>query len=113
MNTDNVGYWYIYKNISEIWIWPIPLITGEFIGLAEFKAPIHGLYNEKVHPHGIPRYYMAQVQGQMAVCNKHWCDFMAVCTKTRQLLLKRVHFSLKYWASVSQRLDAFIDILKV
>ena len=40
------------------------------------------MYNELKHqPYGIPHYYMAQIQGQLAVCSLPWYDFMAICTK--------------------------------
>ena len=36
---------------------------GNCIGLAEYKAPVHCMYNTKRHGlHGIPRAYMAQIQ---------------------------------------------------
>ncbi|GAB1605136.1 uncharacterized protein LOC115220466 [Argonauta hians] len=82
------------------------------IGLAEFKAPIYKLYSGDNLIEGIPRTYMAQIQGQMAVCGMKWCDFMAVCLKTKEILLKRVHFCPKYWQHVSLELISFCQVLK-
>ncbi|CAI9733850.1 XP_029646454.1uncharacterized protein LOC115220466 isoform X2 [Octopus vulgaris] len=82
------------------------------IGLAEFKAPIYKLYSGDNLIHGIPRAYMAQIQGQMAICRMQWCDFMAVCVKTKEIMLKRVHFCREYWQYISMELIAFCQVLK-
>lgn len=82
------------------------------IGLCEFKAPIHGMYTNDVGIHGIPRNYMAQIQGQMGVTGMDWCDFMAVCVKTREIMLKRIHFQPMYWKHVSSLLKAYSKVLK-
>ena len=39
--------------------------TLNMIGLCEFKAPVHQMYA------GIPRQYMVQMQGQMAVTGNY------------------------------------------
>ena len=88
--------------------------TQTCIGLAEYKAPMYQMYREKVTvPYAIPRMYMAQMQGQMAVCGKTWCDFMAVCERSREIQLKRVFFNAAYWNVVSAKLRLFIQVLKV
>ena len=84
------------------------------IGLAEYKSPIYKPYCLERHPpHGIPRRYMAQIQGQMGICKLPWCDFMAVCTKTRDITLRRVYFNKVYWTSVSRVIKHFCDVLQV
>jgi len=88
--------------------------NGTFIGLAEYKAPVYSLYsNRDGTNYGIPRRHMAQVQGQMAVCDVPWCDYMAVCTSTRQIALLRVHFAPRYWTSLSTSLNNFCSVLQV
>ena len=72
------------------------------------------MYGESHHsPHGIPRGYMAQMQGQLGVCGLPWCDFVAVCTKTREITLKRVHFSPLYWKHATEKLKTFCTVLQV
>ena len=83
------------------------------VGLCEYKAPVHGLYNPNRNRHGIPRRYMTQIQGQMAVCGALWCDFMAVCTRTKEILLKRVYYNHVYWSAVAAKLKTFISVLQV
>ena len=88
--------------------------TQTCIGLAEYKAPVYQMYREKTTvPYAIPRMYMAQMQGQMAVCGKPWCDFMAVCERSREIQLKRVFFNAAYWNVASTKLKLFIQVLKV
>jgi len=87
---------------------------GTFVGLAEYKAPVYSLYsNRDGSKYKLPRSHMAQVQGQMAVCDAPWCDYMAVCTSTQQMVLLRVHFAPRYWSSVSASLNNFCHILQV
>lgn len=81
--------------------------SGKPIGVCEFKAPVHNLFGYGDKWGIIPRYYMAQIQGQMYVTRVPWCDFMAVCTKTREILLKRVFFQPSYWVHVSPYLHRF------
>ncbi|XP_076466040.1 uncharacterized protein LOC143297525 [Babylonia areolata] len=83
------------------------------LGLVEFKAPIHKLYDQMPGTrHGIPRQYMVQIQGQMAVCGAPWCDFMAVCCNTKDIMLKRVYFQPRYWEHISSRLKQFCFALQ-
>ncbi|OWF53317.1 uncharacterized protein LOC110446557 [Mizuhopecten yessoensis] len=86
--------------------------TGKVIGVCEFKAPIHNLFGYGENWGRIPRYYMAQIQGQMYLAGVPWCDFMAVCTKTKEILLKRVYFQPSYWTHVSSCLGTFCHILQ-
>jgi len=88
--------------------------NGRFVGLAEYKAPVHSLYcNRGKQNCRIPRAHMAQVQGQMAVCCALWCDYMAVCTSTQQVELLRVQFAPRYWSSISASLANFCNVLQV
>lgn len=77
------------------------------VGLCEFKAPVYQMYNKENSIGGIPRYYMAQIQGQMAVTGFLWCDFMAVCVKTEEIMLKRVFFQPDYWQKISAVIKQF------
>ena len=49
----------------------------------------------------------------MAVCKAAWCDFMAVCTKTKEICLKRVFFCDSYWKAVAEKLKQFIVVFQV
>ncbi|XP_022094214.1 uncharacterized protein LOC110981169 isoform X2 [Acanthaster planci] len=53
-----------------------------------------------------------KIQGQMAICEAPWCDFMAVSTQTSEVSLQRVHFSRAYWQCVAKKLRQFSLTLK-
>ncbi|XP_072039472.1 uncharacterized protein [Amphiura filiformis] len=83
------------------------------VGFVEYKAPVYLIYTkERFPPHGIPRYYMAQIQGQLGIAGIPWCDFMAVCTKTREIMLHRVYAQSTYWKHLSLKLADFCLTLK-
>lgn len=86
--------------------------TEMCIGLTEYKAPVYQMYNDHKHPHGIPRHYMAQIQGQLAISRLPWCDFMAICARTHEIMLKRVYYCKQYWAYVSRQLELFCTALQ-
>lgn len=49
------------------------------------------------------------LQGQMAICNvRTYCDFVALCVRTQQLVVKRVHFSDAYWRALKRHLEVFV-----
>lgn len=75
--------------------------AGKDVGLCEFKAPVHSMYRD------IPLHYMVQIQGQMAITELPWCDFMALCRSKREIMLRRVHFCPQFWNVVAKRLLEF------
>lgn len=50
-------------------------------------------------------YYFAQIQGQMAICGKKWCDFVVFCPN--DLFVERIQFDLKYWEILLSKLIYF------
>ncbi len=74
-------------------------INGKFEGLLEIKAPYHVMY-KKIKPE-----HICQMQYQMWITQKPWCDYMAVKldhdqpenkNNESQSLLKRVYYSKDY-----------------
>jgi len=51
--------------------------------------------------------YYSQVQGQMAIGDRPWCDFV-IYTPT-QTHIQRIHFNKTYWESVLPKLNSFYD----
>ena len=41
--------------------------------------------------------YFCQIQGQMAICKRQWCDFVIYTTKG--IAINRVHFNEEFWTS--------------
>lgn len=85
---------------------------GEDIGLCEFKAPIYRMYKTENTVQGIPRHYMAQIQGQLAITGLPWCNFLAVCKNTKEIMLKKVYFHSEYWTNVEKILKQFCYALQ-
>uniref|UniRef100_A0A7S1HL93 YqaJ viral recombinase domain-containing protein n=1 Tax=Hemiselmis andersenii TaxID=464988 RepID=A0A7S1HL93_HEMAN len=75
-------------------------LVGE-AGLVEIKAPVHNLYGR------IPRQYMAQMQGQMEVFGRSWCDFVCYCARTNQISVHSVSRSREYWSWMQPLLFEF------
>eukprot|EP00052_Salpingoeca_macrocollata_P012577 m.97798 g.97798 ORF g.97798 m.97798 type:complete len:268 (-) comp18543_c0_seq14:331-1134(-) len=83
---------------------------GSIAGLVEFKAPFHTMYSNRHNKtmHGIPLAYLCQIQGHMLVSGvTTWCDFLAMCKKTRQICLKRVFYCPEYCNMLQQHLLRF------
>ena len=69
-------------------------------GLGEIKCPANQtLYEE------IPPYYMAQIQGQMEVTDRFWCEF--VCWTPTAMRIWRVARSPTYWDWLHVKLAEF------
>lgn len=52
-------------------------------------------------------HWFSQVQGQMAICHRPWCDF--VFYTNRGISVSRVHFDAGYWEDMLQKLSTFYD----
>lgn len=56
---------------------------------------------------------MAQIQGQLAITGLPWCNFLAVCKNTKEIMLKKVYFHSEYWDNVVKILKQFCYALQV
>ena len=53
--------------------------------------------------------YYAQVQGQMAVGDRPWCDFVIY---TKSISIERIYFDLDYWLhTLLPKLEDFLIIV--
>ena len=48
----------------------------------------------------------------MAISGAPWCDFIAVCVKTKQLSLQRVFAKPVYWQFIAKKLQQFCLIFR-
>lgn len=51
--------------------------------------------------------YFYQVQGQMAICRRNWCDF--VIWTPASLTIERIPFDQQFWLDVLPKLEKFYD----
>lgn len=69
-------------------------------GLVEIKCPVSGVPYPTV-----PIYYMAQVQGQLEVTNRQWCDF-TIWTE-EGIKVVRIGRSKEYWLWLLPKMAEF------
>ena len=93
---EETGFW---THGDHAWLGASPdgLVGAE--GLLEIKCPVHAVHAE------VPREYMAQVQGQLEVLGRAWCDF--VSWHQGRALVVRVQRSRAYWRWLFGRLQRF------
>jgi hypothetical protein len=70
------------------------------VGMLEIKTKLAHLHLDVLLGDAVPNEHMAQIQGQLWVAEREWCDFVSYCPKL-PLFVKRVH-----------RDDAFIERLR-
>jgi hypothetical protein len=69
------------------------------IGLLEIKCPVYQIHQQ------VPDDYMCQIQGQLEMCDRQWCDFVSF--HGGKLAVIRVARSREYWDWMLQRLQHF------
>ena len=50
-------------------------------------------------------HYFAQVQGELAVMNREWCDF--VVYSNGEVVVDRILADLEYWGTLEEKLEEF------
>ena len=80
-------------------------------GLIEIKCP----YNSAVHIEtllgGMPTEHMPQVQGQMWITGRQWCDFVSYdprMPEPLQLYVQRIHRDEAFIADLERRVTSFL-----
>lgn len=98
--SDSSGLLEIKCPASENWKFLTPEQCAEdpkfFCALNEQREVIL----KKKHP------YFCQVQGQMAISNRSWCDFV-VWTCSGKISVQRIKFEEKFWNDLVKKLNEF------
>ena len=93
------------------WVGASPDGLIEDDGLLELKCP-KGITQLEVEKNGcVPSMYIPQVQGQMWVLNRKWCDFVSYHPK-RDLFVRRVYADKDYIANLQKEVEIFISELQ-
>jgi hypothetical protein len=67
----------------------------------------------KYHQH-IWKTHYDQMQGCMAICNKHWCDYIVFCEQQNNVFVQRLEFDREYWEkSLYPQLKNFVEQLLI
>jgi putative phage-type endonuclease len=83
-------------------------------GLVEFKCPESHTHVETLISKKIPQKYFTQMQWQMRVCDRQWCDFVSYDPRlvgNLQLFIQRVEFDPEYVAMLEKEVTSFINEL--
>ena len=93
--------------------------NNQEMGLLEIKCPqrvyqsiIDYINHDKPYTEEyshIPRGHYDQMQMNLAIFNKEWCDYLIYCTPEEFVFLERVHRNRKYWDSIYSKIQIFID----
>lgn len=81
-------------------------------GCLEIKCPNTATHLETLRSGKIPRQYYAQVQGQMWVTDRHWCDFVSFdprLPQNAQLFITRVARDASYIKDLERELKSFLQ----
>lgn len=75
-------------------------------GMLEIKSKLAHLHIDLLLSDKVPSEHMAQIQGQLWVAKRKWCDFVCYCPKLR-LFAKRVFRDEAYIARIEKGVDLF------
>ena len=83
-------------------------------GTLEIKCPLPSTHLQYILDDKFPTTYRAQVQGQLWVSEREWCDFVsfAPTIKARPMFTKRVHRDERYIDTLEVEVERFIVELK-
>jgi len=77
-------------------------------GLWENKAPAPHNHIGYLLKGKMPTQYIPQVQGQMWICERDWCDFMSYCPGMPPMII-RVDRDTKFIKTLSEEIECFVD----
>lgn len=75
-------------------------------GMLEIKTKLAHLHLDVLLGDCVPSEHLAQIQGQLWVAEREWCDFVSYCPKL-PLFVKRVHRDEAYIERIRKAVDVF------
>lgn len=81
-------------------------------GLIEIKAPWSLQVHLETWLNGMPEEHEAQIQGQLWLTGRHWCDFISwspLVPSDLQMFVQRVHADPKFHEKLEQEIIAFSE----
>lgn len=112
MSTDVVEVSFVKTDNPMIGCSPDGLVGDS--GLVEFKCPKTTTQIETFLAGSMPKTHKPQVQGQLWVCERDWCDFVSFDPRidgVSGFFLERVNRDEKYIKELSEACDAFCNEL--
>jgi putative phage-type endonuclease len=80
-------------------------------GLIEIKCPLSANHIETLHG-GMPKKHIPQIQGQMFITGRQWCDFISYdprMPENAQLYIERIERDDEYIENLEDELASFLD----
>jgi len=80
-------------------------------GLIEIKCPNSATHLETLRTRAIPKQYMAQIQGQLWITGRKWCDFVSYDPRfpdNAQMFIKRVNRDSKFIKELERGINKFL-----
>lgn len=75
-------------------------------GMVEIKTKLAHLHLDVLLGDAVPTEHVAQIQGQLWVAEREWCDFVSYCPKL-PLFVKRVHRDEQFIERLAKAVDLF------
>jgi putative phage-type endonuclease len=88
-------------------------LVGLF-GMLEIKCPNTATHIDTLLTQSVPTKYITQMQWQMRVCERQWCDYVSFDNRLPaelQLFVKRVEFDASYVAMLEEEVIKFLKEL--
>lgn len=85
-------------------------------GMIEIKCPTRAVHREYMDRKTEPTAYTAQIQGQLWVTGRSWCDFVSyypAALDNAKLVIRRVYRDEKYIANLEQEIIKFNEEVRV
>jgi putative phage-type endonuclease len=110
---DKTGFW---KHLFKQWIGVSPdgLVGSD--GLIEIKCPNTTTHLEYIFDDVVPSEYIKQIQCQLWVTNRAWCDFVSYDPRLppkNQLFIKRLHRDNQLIAVMQEEVDKFLNEVQI
>jgi len=64
--------------------------------------------NKYYHEHIWNTHYI-QMQGEMKITGKKWCDYIVYATQSNRAYVERIDFNEKYWDEIWPKIQEFLD----
>ena len=101
---------FMYRNFLRVGCSPDGLIDQD--GMLEIKCPTSTTHVEYLEAKNLPSKYRAQVQGQLWVSGRQWCDFVSFDPRmpgNLQLLIVRVQRDEDYIKTLKTEVTKFME----
>jgi predicted phage-related endonuclease len=106
-DVEETGFW--MHDILPAGASPDGLVNKD--GLLEIKVPNTATHIETLRRKEVPRQYVAQVQGQLWITERDWCDFVSYdprLPENARKIVIRVERDDRYIAELSQEVEEFL-----